>query len=195
MIPGQYQIAPDESLGSLKVTTDVAREPPQHAFVQVIDKEPNAAVSKDIPRAGLRISDAATRAGVSARTLRYYEELGLLAPSLSTPGGERRYTATDLANLDRILTLREVFGMNLDQIRVFVTLETRLEEVKVNYRAKKGKTTRRARAAQKVMLQELAHLNETLANRLSEKLDRMEAFQAKVVGSAKRCRDFLAELE
>jgi DNA-binding transcriptional MerR regulator len=36
---------------------------------------------------GIRISDAATRAGVSARTLRYYEELGLLTPSLYTAGG------------------------------------------------------------------------------------------------------------
>ncbi len=42
--------------------------------------------------AGIRISDAATRVGVSARTLRYYEELGLLTPSLYTAGGERRYT-------------------------------------------------------------------------------------------------------
>jgi len=36
--------------------------------------------------AGIRISDAATRVGVSARTLRYYEELGLLTPSLYTAG-------------------------------------------------------------------------------------------------------------
>ena len=35
--------------------------------------------------AGIRISDAATRAGVSARTLRYYEELGLLDARRSTP--------------------------------------------------------------------------------------------------------------
>ena len=35
---------------------------------------------------GIRISDAATRVGVSARTLRYYEELGLLTPSLYTQG-------------------------------------------------------------------------------------------------------------
>ena len=53
--------------------------------------------------AGIRISDAATRAGVSARTLRYYEELGLLTPSLYTAGGERRYTLEDLAHLERIL--------------------------------------------------------------------------------------------
>ena len=48
---------------------------------------------------GIRISDAATRVGVSARTLRYYEELGLLTPSLYTSGGERRYTPEDLAHL------------------------------------------------------------------------------------------------
>ena len=36
---------------------------------------------------GLRISDAAARAGVSARTLRYYDELGLLSPSQYTAGG------------------------------------------------------------------------------------------------------------
>ena len=60
--------------------------------------------------AGIRISDAATRVGVSARTLRYYEELGLLIPSLYTAGGERRYTTEDLAHLERILELRDEGG-------------------------------------------------------------------------------------
>ena len=81
----------------------------------------------DAAEAGIRISDAATRAGVSARTLRYYEELGLLTPSLYTAGGERRYTTDDLAHLQRILELREVLGMNLDEIREFLALETRLD--------------------------------------------------------------------
>ncbi len=71
----------------------------------------------DPSEVGLRISDAATRVGVSARTLRYYEELGLLTPSLYTAGGERRYTSEDLAHLGRILELREVLGMNLDEIQ------------------------------------------------------------------------------
>ena len=87
---------------------------------------------------GIRISDAATRAGVSARTLRYYEELGLLTPSLYTAGGERRYTPDDLAHLQRILELREVLGMNLDEIKEFLALETRLDELRATYRATKG---------------------------------------------------------
>ena len=92
---------------------------------------------------GIRISDAATQAGVSARTLRYYEELGLLTPSLYTAGGERRYTADDLAHLQRILELREVLGMNLDEIREFLAMETRLNELRASYRATKGATRRR----------------------------------------------------
>lgn len=144
---------------------------------------------------GIRISDAATRAGVSARTLRYYEELGLLTPSLYTAGGERRYTLDDLAHLERILELREVLGMNLDEIREFLTLETRLDEVKATYRANKGDSTKKARTVQKAMLQEAADLNESLAKQLTDKLARMEAFQTKLAGDAQRCREILAEME
>ena len=87
-------------------------------------------VGTEAAEPGIRISDAATRAGVSARTLRYYEELGLLTPSLYTAGGERRYTTGDLDHLQRILELREVLGMNLDEIREFLALETRLDELR-----------------------------------------------------------------
>jgi DNA-binding transcriptional MerR regulator len=161
----------------------------------VTDETKKADPATESAEAGIRISDAATRAGVSARTLRYYEELGLITPSLYTAGGERRYTLDDLAHLERILELREVLGMNLDEIREFLTLETRLDEVKATYRANKGDTTKKARAVQKAMLQEAAELNESLAKRLSDKLARMEAFQTKLAGDAKRCREILAEME
>jgi MerR family transcriptional regulator, repressor of the yfmOP operon len=144
--------------------------------------------------AGIRISDAATRAGVSARTLRYYEELGLLTPSLYTPGGERRYTGEDLVQLDRILELREVLGMNLDDIKEFLTFETRLDELRTSYRAHKGETSARATAAQKATLREALELNETLAAQLNDKLARMDAFRAKLSGDAQRCRELLDEL-
>jgi DNA-binding transcriptional MerR regulator len=144
---------------------------------------------------GIRISDAATRVGVSARTLRYYEELGLLTPSLYTAGGERRYTTDDLAHLERILELREVLGMNLDEIREFLALETRLDELKVTYRANKGDTTAKARAVQKATLEEAEALNESLAKQLTDKLARMNAFRTKLAHDAQRCREILAEME
>jgi MerR family transcriptional regulator, repressor of the yfmOP operon len=147
-----------------------------------------------VGEAGIRISDAAARAGVSARTLRYYEELGLLAPSLYTTGGERRYTLDDLAHLARILELREVLGMNLDEIREFLSFETRLDELRATYRAAKGATTAKARAEQKATLQEAMVLNESLAQQISAKLERMDDFRAKLLHDAQRCRELLTEL-
>jgi len=158
-------------------------------------KEAAPPAGPETAEAGIRISDAATRAGVSARTLRYYEELGLLSPSLYTAGGERRYTADDLAHLERILELREVLGMNLDEIREFLSLETRLDELRATYRATKGATTKKARAEQKATLQEALVLNESLAQQIGAKLERMDGFRAKLVSDARRCKELLADLE
>lgn len=158
-------------------------------------KEPVPSTGPDDADAGIRISDAATRVGVSARTLRYYEELGLLMPSLYTAGGERRYTPRDLAHLERILELREVLGMNLDEIREFLALETRLDELRASYRATKGATSKKALAEQKATLQEALVLNESLAEQISAKLTRMDGFRSKLRNDAQRCRELLTELE
>jgi DNA-binding transcriptional MerR regulator len=45
----------------------------------------------------------AERAGVTTRTLRYYQEFGLLDPSDHRPGNNRRYSDTDVARLMRII--------------------------------------------------------------------------------------------
>jgi DNA-binding transcriptional MerR regulator len=157
--------------------------------------ENTAPVPVESAEAGIRIGDAATRAGVSARTLRYYEELGLLSPSLYTAGGERRYTDADIAHLQRILELREVLGMNLDEIKEFLSFENRLDELRATYRATKGVGTKKAVTEQKATLQEALELNETLAQQLSAKLARMDAFRAKLAHDAQRCRELLAELD
>jgi DNA-binding transcriptional MerR regulator len=155
---------------------------------------PIAPVPTD-PAVGIRISDAATAAGVSPRTLRYYEELGLLTPSLYTPGGERRYTQENLGQLRRILELREVLGMNLDEIKEFLSFEARLDVLRDEYRAKREATTAQARSEQKATLRESLALIESLAEQLNAKLARMDSFRAKLTGDAQRCRELLNELE
>ena len=157
-------------------------------------KEAGHSASPEGADTGMRISDAATRVGVSARTLRYYEELGLLTPSLYTAGGERRYTPEDLAHLQRILELREVLGMNLDEIREFLALETRLDELRATYRATKDATSKKAQTEQKATLQEAMVLNESLAEQISAKLARMDGFRTKLRRDAQRCRELLTEL-
>jgi DNA-binding transcriptional MerR regulator len=146
------------------------------------------------PETGLRISDAAARAGVSPRTLRYYDELGLLSPSDYTAGGERRYRDTDLVQLQRILELREALGMNLEEIKEFLESEQRLDEVRVAYRAKREVNTKAARLQQKALLEEALALNESLKEQLNAKLARMDAFRATLARNADRCRQLLANL-
>ena len=54
--------------------------------------------------------------GVSSRTLRHYDHVGLLAPAGTGPGGQRRYGRTELRRLQHVLLLREL-GLGLADIR------------------------------------------------------------------------------
>lgn len=53
-----------------------------------------------------RVGELATVTDVTVRTLRHYDEIGLLGPSARTETGPRRYTSTDVARLQQILALR-----------------------------------------------------------------------------------------
>ena len=64
----------------------------------------------------LKIGEFARRASVSLRTLRYYEELGLISPSARTKGGFRFYRCEDLDRLRLIRDLQEL-GLTLEHIR------------------------------------------------------------------------------
>ena len=63
----------------------------------------------------LSVSEAAKRAGVSVRTLHYYDEIGLLKPSETTPAGYRFYDSAAMASLQQILFYREL-DVPLEQI-------------------------------------------------------------------------------
>ncbi len=55
-------------------------------------------------------------AGISIRTLHYYDEIGLLCPARDASNGYRRYSDADLIRLQQILIYREL-GLPLDQIK------------------------------------------------------------------------------
>jgi DNA-binding transcriptional MerR regulator len=63
-----------------------------------------------------RIGDFSRIARVSGRLLRFYDEIGLLAPARTDrQTGYRYYTVTQLAQLNRITVLKEL-GFSLEQI-------------------------------------------------------------------------------
>jgi DNA-binding transcriptional MerR regulator len=61
------------------------------------------------------IQEVARLAGVTSRTLRHYDAVGLLPPSRVAAGGTRRYDRTAIVRLQRILLLREL-GLGLDAV-------------------------------------------------------------------------------
>jgi MerR family transcriptional regulator, repressor of the yfmOP operon len=81
------------------------------------------------------IGEVAERVGVTTRTLRYYEELGLVTPSSRKTGGSRRYTEADIARVLRIRELQAVMGFNLDEIRELLHAGDRMETLRAEYRA------------------------------------------------------------
>ncbi|MBZ0291556.1 MAG: MerR family transcriptional regulator [Anaerolineae bacterium] len=62
----------------------------------------------------------AERAGVSVRTLQYYDKIGLMKPSAYSEHGRRLYSDQDVARLQQILTLKFI-GLTLEEIRSLLT--------------------------------------------------------------------------
>jgi MerR family transcriptional regulator, copper efflux regulator len=63
-----------------------------------------------------QIGEVAERVGLSLRTVRYYEEVGLIAPDERTDGGFRLYTEE---NIDRLLTIKQMkpLGFSVEDMR------------------------------------------------------------------------------
>jgi MerR family transcriptional regulator, repressor of the yfmOP operon len=64
----------------------------------------------------LRIQEAAAEAGLTSRSVRYYEEVGLLRPAARSEGDYRLYDATDVERLRFIKGLRDDAGFSLAEI-------------------------------------------------------------------------------
>jgi DNA-binding transcriptional MerR regulator len=143
----------------------------------------------------LRIGDVAARVGVSTRTLRYYEELGILSPSDYTPGGERRYRPEDLRQLERILELKELLGMNLEEIKETLASQVRLDELRAAYREHNEVESAAARVRRRSILVEALELRADLIARMDDKLKKMTEFRSQLASDADRCRSLLAESE
>jgi MerR family copper efflux transcriptional regulator len=69
--------------------------------------------------ASVRIGELAERAGISAKAIRYYEQIGVLTPPTRTPSGYRDYGHADLGRLAFVRAAQAV-GLTLGEIRQVV---------------------------------------------------------------------------
>lgn len=72
----------------------------------------------------MKIGDVAKQVGVTPRTIRYYEEIGLLpAPDERVPGAHRTYSTGDVERLTELIRLKNLLGVSLDGLKDLVEAE------------------------------------------------------------------------
>jgi MerR family transcriptional regulator, repressor of the yfmOP operon len=136
-----------------------------------------------------RIGEAAERAGVSSRTLRWYEEIGLLAPTAHTSGGARRYSEEDLARIVQIRELQGLLGLDLGEIRDILQGEDALAGLRREYH--RGPEAARRRE----ILVEATAINEKLRAVVSSRQELLSAMTVALLDKANRYAELLAELD
>jgi DNA-binding transcriptional MerR regulator len=79
----------------------------------------------------IRIGDLARLAGTTPRTIRYYEEVGLLPESAGRPsGGHRLYTEAEVERLREVMRMKELLGLTLEELREVLEHEEARAEVR-----------------------------------------------------------------
>ncbi|MEV7787223.1 MerR family transcriptional regulator [Streptomyces sp. NPDC088106] len=76
--------------------------------------------------AHMQIGEVAARTELSLRTIRHYEETGLVTPSARSQGGFRLYTEADVARL-RVIRRMKPLGFSLDEMRSLLDATDRLD--------------------------------------------------------------------
>jgi DNA-binding transcriptional MerR regulator len=91
----------------------------------------------------LQIHEAAAETGLTPRSVRYYEEVGLLRPAGRSEGDYRLYDETDLERLRFIKALRDDAGFSLAEIAQLLEDEAARERGHAAFRATTDSTERR----------------------------------------------------
>jgi DNA-binding transcriptional MerR regulator len=141
------------------------------------------------PERLLRINEVAAELGLTTRSIRYYEEMGLLAPAARSDGAYRLYDPSDIERLRFIKRLRDDAGFSLAQIGQMLEDEA----ARVRNRERLAHTT--DPAERRVYLTEAEERVERQVALLQDKAGSLAAMIADAQGRLRRIRAGLAELE
>ena len=132
----------------------------------------------------VRVGEVAERLGVSPRTIKYYEELGLVEPEARSPGGFRLYGEEDVLRLERILRMKGM-GYSLAAIRELLAVRDAAREA--------DKATILATVAERLKDRE----REVTARirRMQEDLKRAEALREELQRDVALCERRLEEIK
>lgn len=135
-----------------------------------------------------RIEEVAERTGLTRRTLRYYEEIGLLDPTARTEGNYRLYSDADITRLEQIRQVKETLGISLKEIMQIIQATNEVAALRETLQTEDDREARLAaldRAATLIRQQidlvssKMASLTQ-LNEKLGERLARYEQFRKEV---------------
>ncbi|MCC6959728.1 MAG: MerR family transcriptional regulator [Dehalococcoidia bacterium] len=137
------------------------------------------------PERFLQIGEAAERASLTQRTLRYYEEKGLLNPPTRMDGGFRLYSPEDIERIDRIKQLKELLGFSLAEIKEMLVAEDVRTQIKAEWRrdADADEKAEKARTAREVTLHQLALID--------QKMEKMSSLREELAQRVQRYDELL----
>ena len=136
-----------------------------------------------------RIEQVAARTGLTKRTLRYYEEIGLLPAPTRTEGGYRLYSEADVLQLERIKRLKDLLGFSLSEIREIAQAEEERDHVRAAWAQEHDPHTRLewldrveslTRDQLRIVDEKLAGLQEMRAN-LQARLNNLQGRRAQLL--------------
>jgi DNA-binding transcriptional MerR regulator len=137
----------------------------------------------------LRIQEVSAETGLTPRAIRYYEELGLLAPAARSEGAYRLYDTEDLERLRFIRGLRDDAGFALADIRQL--LED--EEARARNRERFRATTDEAERL-RIVRDAIGIVDRQVAT-LQAKIDRLQAMVVEAEGRRDHLVGHLDDLE
>ncbi len=139
----------------------------------------------------MRIGELARRVGATPRTIRYYEQLGLLPDRERRGGAHRLYDDPDEERLRDLLRIRDLLGLSLTQLRDWMDAEDGRARLRDRWHATPAPDDG-ARA--EIIRESMGHMD-TQLGLVRTRRAALEELEDELAGKRRRVRTLLAELE
>jgi DNA-binding transcriptional MerR regulator len=139
----------------------------------------------------LRIGDVARLVGTTPRTIRYYEQIGLLPDTPARPSGRHRlYSEAEVERLREVMRLKDLLGVSVEELRTLLAAEEARAEVRAQLRREDVRPERR----RELLSEALGHLDRQLdlVRRRAAELAKLER---ELSDTRKRVRRKIRELD
>jgi DNA-binding transcriptional MerR regulator len=121
--------------------------------------EPSSRDASAAASRSLRIGDVARALATTPRTIRYYEEVGLLGETPAWPSGRHRlYTEAEVERIREVMRLKELLGVSLEELKTLLSAEEARAEVRAQLRREDVDPERR----RELLIQALGHIERQL---------------------------------